>query len=810
MMISFAADAQFSSETVKKIDTIENNTAVDITLNPANQVVIPYLNSGELVVDDGTGLQSFANGTEGQLLSITAGVLDFIDPPASSPLTTKGDIYVYDVDNQRLPVGTDGQLLSADSVETTGLKWIDPPVTTPTTTEGDIIVRGATEDVRLPIGLNEYLLTSDGTTASWQPAPVSTTLDTKGQIQTYSTENAALDVGLDGTFLVADSTEPTGLKYTASLQGKLNPITDTVDGVCTSTHTANAVTTCKYSRVGEKAIIEFNIAYTGATTAATLEIDLPTGLLIDTSKTSKTVGDISILGYGLINDSSSSGKFPIYPVFNDSNTIRARVGNGTATYVAATNFITNTTPVSAIASGDSVELTIEVPIQGWTSGINAAFQNTNTTANRAGEITLSLHDYPETSDLLKADGRCVLEADFPDYQSEVGDAYGDCTITVAGDGMRLPDLRGWFPRFLDNMGTAMGAASVDVDGTARTVGQTQLDEVGGHTHLLTIRNVTASGSNAAGTNSIMGNTPTGTSRNMASGNFARSNSGTESRGKNIAMMPYVRVKNMSYVLSGTFENIDSTDLIVVQGRSNSGQTITAETTPISFLEVKDDSGSWNGNTFTPTKGGIFTLDGAQVITGSAASTLDAWVDRGSGFVKEDRCNASVSSSLQKFTCKVEMLEGDSLQLRSDSTYILAVNNLHKITITQSADYEAIVKSLYADNITECETKILQTSSSSVGALADLTFTGLVVGKKYSMSAQVSQAAGGFTYIRHDSAFIAQRYSTAAGNMSMQAKFVATATTSDVYQGNTNTVDGNGLITATKATLCKLPDTTILN
>lgn len=42
-----------------------------------------------------------------------------------SPLTTKGDLYTYDTGNARLPVGTDGQILSADSAETTGLKWID-------------------------------------------------------------------------------------------------------------------------------------------------------------------------------------------------------------------------------------------------------------------------------------------------------------------------------------------------------------------------------------------------------------------------------------------------------------------------------------------------------------------------------------------------------------------------------------------------------------------------------------------------------------------------------------------------------------
>jgi hypothetical protein len=39
-------------------------------------------------------------------------------------LTTKGDLLTYDSANQRLPVGTDGYLLTSDSAETTGLKWV--------------------------------------------------------------------------------------------------------------------------------------------------------------------------------------------------------------------------------------------------------------------------------------------------------------------------------------------------------------------------------------------------------------------------------------------------------------------------------------------------------------------------------------------------------------------------------------------------------------------------------------------------------------------------------------------------------------
>jgi hypothetical protein len=40
------------------------------------------------------------------------------------PTTTKGDLYGFSTVDARLAVGTNGQVLSADSTQATGLRWV--------------------------------------------------------------------------------------------------------------------------------------------------------------------------------------------------------------------------------------------------------------------------------------------------------------------------------------------------------------------------------------------------------------------------------------------------------------------------------------------------------------------------------------------------------------------------------------------------------------------------------------------------------------------------------------------------------------
>ncbi|MEE8598188.1 MAG: hypothetical protein V3S69_01465, partial [Dehalococcoidales bacterium] len=76
-------------------------------------------------------LLDLAGLTAGWVLSADSATTASWKAPAggggSSPLTTKGDVYTYDTGDQRLAVGvTDGQVLTVDAAEATGLKWTTP------------------------------------------------------------------------------------------------------------------------------------------------------------------------------------------------------------------------------------------------------------------------------------------------------------------------------------------------------------------------------------------------------------------------------------------------------------------------------------------------------------------------------------------------------------------------------------------------------------------------------------------------------------------------------------------------------------
>ena len=85
-------------------------TAGTATVNTAGSLILPQYDAGILYF----------------VSSSSAVFYDYIQVGATSPLTTKGDLYGFGTSDARIPIGTNNHVLTADSTETLGLKWAAP------------------------------------------------------------------------------------------------------------------------------------------------------------------------------------------------------------------------------------------------------------------------------------------------------------------------------------------------------------------------------------------------------------------------------------------------------------------------------------------------------------------------------------------------------------------------------------------------------------------------------------------------------------------------------------------------------------
>ena len=201
----------------------------------------------------------------------------------------------------------------------------------PTTTQGDLIVRGLLEDERLPIGVQGANLVSNGTT----------------------------------------------LEYSTTLTGTLNPVTDWETFTVSGSWSSNVTYTGKYRRVGDSAEIAVYISVSGAPNSSNLNVNMPAGLVIDTSKLTDTSSNSTIIGEASVFDGSTDQIAIIR--YETSTTVSVwgqRVGSAEAHRLRR---VSQSEPFT-FGNRDSVKIKFKVPIVGWSSGVDGVVQNKVLTA----------------------------------------------------------------------------------------------------------------------------------------------------------------------------------------------------------------------------------------------------------------------------------------------------------------------------------------------------------------------------------------------------------------------------------------------
>jgi hypothetical protein len=140
-------------------------------------------------------------------------------------------------------------------------------------------------------------------------------------------------------------------------------VTNWEDFTPTGSWVSNTTYSGRYRRVGSDMEIQYKIELSGAPTATALDINLPSGLAIDSSKIYLTSSTFT--GSGYVRDDGVASYAAGTAYIGNASSLRVVYYRDTSGETTTTS-VTQTAPVT-LGSSDSITLEATVPISGWTA-----------------------------------------------------------------------------------------------------------------------------------------------------------------------------------------------------------------------------------------------------------------------------------------------------------------------------------------------------------------------------------------------------------------------------------------------------------
>jgi hypothetical protein len=258
-------------------NNIHTTGTIRWSTNIANIGGLPPANTyrGMFAAVNGTGGAYYSNGTEWLRLD-TALLNDLNDVNTAG--VTNGQVLAYQSGNWIPTTIAAGPATTTNLPEGTNLYHTSARV------DARIELAELSDllNVSNTAAINGQYLAWDSATSNWVPTTPTSTftspLTTKGDLHTYSTTNARLPIGANGTFLVADSTTTTGLRWQAPAD------TDDIAEGTTNLYYTDARVTTRFNTL-IPAVAKGDILVQGATVLSRLPVGSNDQVLLADSTT---------------------------------------------------------------------------------------------------------------------------------------------------------------------------------------------------------------------------------------------------------------------------------------------------------------------------------------------------------------------------------------------------------------------------------------------------------------------------------------------------------------------------------------------